>query len=130
MKRLLVPCLVLSVLMLAPPAAGQEVPPPTECGGTWQADVEQCSFVYQGGSVNVWLWLVGEPAGAAVVRLEAPGVLPEIADVLLTCEAVGFFSACGASMTSTEDIAPIGSQLTCIVEGRAAHGTYGCSSSS
>lgn len=127
MKRVfLILCLVLPVLAFAQPAAGEE--DPTRCGGSWQPDRAECSFVYQGGAVHVWLYLEGEPAGASVVRLEGPGPVPEVPDVILTCEAVGHRSACSAVAWESEPIVPLGTELSCIVEGRMGDGTYGCSS--
>lgn len=128
MKRSALCLTVLSLSLLAAPAAASDAAPKNGCGGGWEPDRKGCSFVYEGGPVGLGLSLYGDPAGAGVVRLERPTKVRGVHEVLLTCEAAGTWSGCGASMTSTEPIAPLGSRLYCVVEGRSGTGNYGCSS--
>lgn len=125
-KRTVLVLLALLVLVPASPVTADES---NRCGGAWTPDRAECSFVYEGGSVGVGVSLTGDPAGAAVVRLVRVLGRGHVEDVILTCEAAGAWSGCGAGMSSTEPIAPLGARLVCIVEGRLGHGSYGCSSS-
>lgn len=132
MKRSALLTMLALVLPLAIPAsAGADARDPgSGCGGSWREGRTECSFVYQGGQLGVGLSLISDTAGAAGVRLERLSRARGVREVLVHCEAAGQRSGCGAGMASDGPIAPIGTRLFCVVEGRQGHGTYGCTGGS
>lgn len=113
----------ISVGLIAPatPAPAQRA---TFCGGNLKQQI--CELRYAGGDVSVTLTMADLERADVTVRLELrrKGRAPL---VLVKCGARGQSGGCGANENKVPSVVRPDSKLTCVVEGRAAEGIFGCS---